>query len=418
MDEKRTIAREEFLKLLRDGLNNLYNAIYLRQSPLAGFLGVADRFDTASAMRNILIEAINSLQPAAEEPAHSRAWRIYDALSCCYVQQLSQEMAADQLGLSARQLRRELQVALEVLADRLYKQFALDAKLSEAQGVEASAEVAGITPTINEELAWLKNMPPENPTYLDQSLPAVLDLVRPLAAQHHVHMQTQMADNLPDLAAHSVAVEQALLSLLSVAMAQANGHQVMISVRPLRWDVAIEVRGVRSYAGAPSLAEGSRANLDTAHQLASLCGGQLTVLDDEAVFSATLTFPAVGQVHVLAIDDNADTLQLLQRYTTNTRYRLLGTRDPEQTFRLAENFAPQMIVLDVMMPQHDGWKMLMRLRQHPLTGDIPIVVCTVLAQEALARSLGASDFVRKPVTRQTFLAALDRQVALMETESR
>ncbi len=121
---------------------------------------------------------------------------------------------------------------------------------------------------------------------------------------------------------------------------------------------------------------------------------------------------------VLAIDDNTDTLQLLQRYTAGTQYRLIGTRDPEQALSLAEKLSPQIIVLDVMMPQVDGWKVLGRLQQHPLTGHIPIVVCTILAQEALALSLGASAFIRKPITRQEFLAALDHQVELMGPESR
>jgi CheY-like chemotaxis protein len=121
---------------------------------------------------------------------------------------------------------------------------------------------------------------------------------------------------------------------------------------------------------------------------------------------------------VLVVDDNADVLQLLQRYSAGTRYRLIGTRDPEQVLSLTEKFSPQVIILDVMMPQVDGWRVLGRLRQHPRTSHIPIIVCTILAQEALALSLGASAFIRKPVTRQVFLAALDHQVALTGTTPR
>jgi CheY-like chemotaxis protein len=62
----------------------------------------------------------------------------------------------------------------------------------------------------------------------------------------------------------------------------------------------------------------------------------------------------------------------------------------------------------VMMPQVDGWKLLGRLREHPLTREIPVVVCTILAQEELAWTLGASGFVKKPVRQRAFLAALDR----------
>ena len=129
-------------------------------------------------------------------------------------------------------------------------------------------------------------------------------------------------------------------------------------------------------------------------------------------------FPSklVERFPVLVIDDNADALQLLQRYASGTRYQVFGARDPEQAIRLAEQLLPQIIVLDVMMPKLDGWEVLGRLQHHPVTGHIPIVVCTILAQEELALSLGASAFLRKPVSRQAFLDALDRQVIRMVTK--
>jgi CheY-like chemotaxis protein len=76
------------------------------------------------------------------------------------------------------------------------------------------------------------------------------------------------------------------------------------------------------------------------------------------------------------------------------------------------------IILDVMMPDIDGWEILGRLRSHPSTSAIPVVVCTILAQEELALSLGASGFLLKPITRQALLEELDRQAALLEKESR
>jgi CheY-like chemotaxis protein len=79
--------------------------------------------------------------------------------------------------------------------------------------------------------------------------------------------------------------------------------------------------------------------------------------------------------------------------------------------------SPQAILLDVMMPQVDGWKVLARLRQHPATEQIPVIVCTIMAQEELALALGAGGFLRKPVSRQDFLDALDRSDQLA-SESR
>jgi CheY-like chemotaxis protein len=398
---------------LHNDLGHLYDAALLRQSPLATLVGVAGRFDASSALRSMLTEAIKSLKPRDDEPSQSRAWRIYDSLFCCYVQRLSQQVVADQLGISTRQLRREQRAALEVLADRLWTQFNLERKPREAAGVQENASVQAIAgrSTASEELAWLKDVPLEKPTDLDQALLAVLDLAQPLAIQHRVHLETKTTGTLPSLAVHPVALKQTLLNLLSVAIPQSLGNQVCVSARPVRWDVEIQVRGVKSPSGAPAVSDDDAASLDMAYQLTELCQGWLTISHDEKAFSATLTLPALERLPVLAVDDNADTLQLLQRYTAGTRYRLIGTQDPEQVLSLAEKFSPQIIVLDVMMPQVDGWRVLGRLRQHPRTSHTPIVVCTILAQEALALSLGARAFIRKPVTRQILLATLDHQVA-------
>ena len=194
------------------------------------------------------------------------------------------------------------------------------------------------------------------------------------------------------------------------------GGHVYLSVQSGADQVEIRVWGVgpdlaKPGADAPTVAEDDRASLGLARQLAELSGGRLVVLDQQQTLDATLVLPAVAQIAVLVIDDNVDTLQLLARYSTGTPYHLTGTRDPEKVIGLVEALSPQIIVLDVMMPQVDGWKVLGRLSHHPLTEHIPILVCTILAQEELAFSLGASGFVRKPVTRQDFLAALD-QVAL------
>ncbi len=411
MDE---LTRDEFLKHLRRDLGHLYNATILRSSPLGILLGVADRFDASLALRGILTEAIESLKPRGDEASQSRAWRIYDSLFYCYVQRLSQQVVADQLGISTRQLRREQRAALEVLADQLWAQFDLGQKPRQVQPVQenAPARATADSATMSKELAWIKDVPLEKPTNLKQAVLAVLDLLQPLAAQHRVHLETKTTGTLPDLTVHPVALKQTLLNLLSVAIPQSPGERVCVSANMRQWDVVIRVQGERSPTDSPAISDDDATSLDIAHQLAELSRGSLTLSRDENIFDATLTLPALERLPVLAVDDNADTLQLLQRYTAGTRYRLIGTRDPEQVLSLAEKYSPQVIVLDVMMPQVDGWRVLGRLRQHPLASHIPIVVCTILAQEALALSLGASAFIRKPITRQALLATLDHQIAL------
>ena len=413
------MTNEQFLGALRGALNHLYEPDRLRQSPLAALFDVANRLDTFSALQRILTEAIESLEPEANEPPQSHAWEIYEPLFYRYVQQLDQRQVAKQLGMSVRHLRRKEHAALEVLASRLWEQFDLEARLRQDTGQRATPVQGTVSsPTVSEELAWLKDVPLESPADLAQLLPDVLALAGPLAAQHKVRLDTTIAGDVPSLAVHAVALSQTLLNLLSVAIHRATGGQVTISASALPLEVEIKVQGTYLRQGPQPVLDDDEASLDLARQLADLCRGRLEVARSgdrprqeggEEAFSATLTLPSFVQLPVLVIDDNADTLQLLQRYAVDTRYRLVTTRDPEQALSLAAKFSPEIIVLDVMMPQADGWKVMARLRQHPLTGHIPIVVCTILPQEEMAFALGASGFVRKPVTRQAFLAALDRQ---------
>ena len=67
-----------------------------------------------------------------------------------------------------------------------------------------------------------------------------------------------------------------------------------------------------------------------------------------------------------------------------------------------------------MMPGIDGWKLLGQLKHHPATSAIPVIVCTILPQEEIALSAGASAFIRKPTTRQAFRAVLESQIAEAE----
>ena len=228
-----------------------------------------------------------------------------------------------------------------------------------------------------------------------------------------MRLEVTSEDGLPKLATNPIALRQTLLSLLSVAISRAAaGSFVEVMVRTLAWEVEIRVQAADVSASSPARMDNEASGLALAHQLTELCGGKLSVSADEGAFGAALILPALGQSPVLAIDDNAGTLQLLTRYTAGTRYRLVSTQDPERAIDMAKEISPQIVVLDVMMPYTDGWELVGRLRQNPATAHIPIVVCTILPHEELARSLGADGFLRKPVTRQAFLAALDRQVTL------
>jgi CheY-like chemotaxis protein len=231
--------------------------------------------------------------------------------------------------------------------------------------------------------------------------------VQTLASQRSVVLEAILPEQRTGVAVHPVALNELLLNALTVAIHRASGGSVRVTSETSVPEVHVRIVGA-SQSGLTQASTDDTTSLDIARQVAALSGGAFGVADSETAFEALLTLPLIEQILVLAVDDNTDALQLLERYAVGTRYRVRGTADPSQLLLLAAELAPQIIVLDVMMPQIDGWKLLGQIREHPLTGQTPVVVCTILAQKELASTLGAAAFVKKPVKRQAFLSALDR----------
>ena len=401
------------LSALRSALNHLYDPRALRSSPLVKMVEAGGRSSPQARLRRALTQAIESLKPGDDVPDQSPAWRVYEILHYRYVQQCGQEEVAHQLGLSVRHLKREQRKALEVLAERLHQEFGVEIAL-DPEGGREQGPTDDEVPLAGGELQWLEDLAPTKPVELKMMLPTVQGLIQSITARYKVRLRVEHSEPIPPLAVHTVALRQILLSLLCVAIRQAAGAQLLIVDRPRHWDVEIEIRS-ESPKAQPRLTSEDEANLAMARRLAKACGGTLTLPGGRGGFIATLLLPAAGQLSVLVIDDNLDVQRLLQRYAAGTRYRVLGAQHPEQAFALVRRKPPEMIILDVMMPEVDGWELLGRLKQHPLTSDIPVIALTILAQEELAFSLGVSGFLRKPVNRRDFLAALDRMLLSLES---
>jgi CheY-like chemotaxis protein len=110
---------------------------------------------------------------------------------------------------------------------------------------------------------------------------------------------------------------------------------------------------------------------------------------------------------VLVVDDNQDLVHFFRRYTNGTRYRIVHLGEGSHLFETIESSRPDAIILDVMLPDCDGWELLSHLHAHPETTPIPVIVCSVVRQEDLALALGASLYLPKPVRRRQLIQALD-----------
>jgi CheY-like chemotaxis protein len=113
---------------------------------------------------------------------------------------------------------------------------------------------------------------------------------------------------------------------------------------------------------------------------------------------------------VLVVDDNQDTLLLLERYLANSPYTFVGTNQPAQVLTLLQQRSPSLVILDVMLPETDGWSLLAQIKQHPRGRDLPIAISTILPQEKLAHALGADAFLQKPFTAQQLLDLIKQLV--------
>ncbi len=102
---------------------------------------------------------------------------------------------------------------------------------------------------------------------------------------------------------------------------------------------------------------------------------------------------------ILVIDDHPETLSIIQRVLQQQGYHALGARSGFRGLSLAESESPDLVLVDGMMPEMDGWEVCRRLRANPKLADIPIIMFTAVdeADKKLAGfDAGADDYLTKP----------------------
>ncbi len=109
---------------------------------------------------------------------------------------------------------------------------------------------------------------------------------------------------------------------------------------------------------------------------------------------------------VLIIDDDAEARELLTSYVSKLNYRVATAADGKEGIRLARELRPSAVILDVIMPGIDGWSVLEVMKADPEISDIPVVMCTITDSKQRAYTLGASDYLMKPVDRSQLKASL------------
>jgi putative two-component system response regulator len=102
---------------------------------------------------------------------------------------------------------------------------------------------------------------------------------------------------------------------------------------------------------------------------------------------------------ILLVDDNTTNLQLLRETLDGFGYRLLVAKDGKTALNISQKTDPSLILLDIMMPEMDGYEVCKRLKADEKTRQIPVIFLTALSDEddeAAGLSLGAVDYIAKP----------------------
>ncbi|MCU1268779.1 MAG: Cache sensor hybrid histidine kinase [Acidobacteriaceae bacterium] len=119
---------------------------------------------------------------------------------------------------------------------------------------------------------------------------------------------------------------------------------------------------------------------------------------------------------ILVIDDDAAVRELMSRFLSKLDLNVVSARSGEEGLRLAAQLHPVIITLDVVMPERDGWSVLNQLKADPELSEIPVIMVTIVDNEAMGINLGASNYLVKPVHRER-LADLIEQYRLVRSSA-
>ncbi len=172
---------------------------------------------------------------------------------------------------------------------------------------------------------------------------------------------------------------------------------------------------------------GTGLGLPISKKFAEMMGGDVVVTSEEGVGSVfTMSVPrecpeyneddVEGSVInlddqdnlVVLVDDDVAMHDLIKRTISKLNLTLLGATNSEKGMELIREVKPKLILLDVLMPGRDGWSLLKECKTDQELKDIPVIMISQLNQSNLASSLGANDYLTKPIDRTHFINTLKR----------
>jgi CheY-like chemotaxis protein len=400
-----SVHKSDFAAQIRLALQNLHDFAALQKLPITLALSAEDRTldQSVRQLRSEILAAIEQLNPPGNMPVRAKERRPYMLLYGHYVQGMTTAELAEELAISLRQLRREHARALNAVTELLWER--LSGRLGQSpQGTQAMAHPEGSTPDATQaETEQLISQAHIDDLALSDLLEGVLTTLAPIAAGRGIALRNQLPTNLPLIRANRVVLRQGLMGLLSYGLQRLQTGEVRIE-GSLRQGVTLWVNAVGKFQPG----EPGSASLDVSRKLISSLNGKIEIQEQTGAWQAGVTLPIAEDLPVLVMDDNAGLIELFRRYLAGRGYRVLEGHTAGEAIEAARKSNPRLIILDVMMPDQDGWEVLQKLRAAPETQAVPVMICSVLNEPEIAATLGASDYLLKPVTQDALLAKVER----------
>lgn len=292
---------------------------------------------------------------------------------------------------------------------------------------------------------------------IEAALAEVQVIVGTLVNKKQVTLEVEVEDHLPTLRADQGKVKQVLYNLLSNAIKfTPPGGRIRLTARRAleiearergEWiEIAVADTGIgirpedqervfgefeQVNSGYTRSQEGTGLGLALSRRLVELHGGWIWV-ESEIGAGSTFRFvlpsarqpgpqyaappdggaePADGRPLILIVEDDGPARELIAQQLVEAGYRVAQAATGGQAVALAKELQPAGITLDILLPDGDGLDVLAQLKSLTETRDIPVLVVSITENQELGLSLGAVDWVMKPLNRAQFLAAVHRAFA-------
>ena len=391
--EKLDLLPEMFLEQVKQVLEHLYDFPYLQRHPLAYAMasGSTTPEIAGQRLRHEVIEAIETLNPDKNLFFREPQARLYNLLYFYYVEGLEIDDVASEMGLSRRQVYRDLKQGQIRVAEMIWS-----ARQMQETPQQVRSSISDLS-SVRAEVARLKlDKQTLNLAALVQN--AHVALAR-LATDRMVTLDIDIPPDTPAITTDASIALQILVDVLSHAINQAQSGTIRLTAPPQAGGASLEIHFAdhdtrpHTYPRRPVV----MALMAQLKWRAGNCQKGMRLIRLDMVTRHNV---------VLMIDDNEALTELVDRYLTSHDCQVVTALSGETGWALAQRLAPDAIILDVMMPDMDGWELLQRLQSHPLTAEVPVIICSVFSNPELAYSLGADYFLSKPVKQEDILACL------------